>query len=412
MTTPQTIQRIYLSLLLGNTLAASMIWGINTIFLLNAGLSNFEAFLANAFFTLGQVLFEIPTGVIADTMGRRTSYLFGTVTLLITTLFYWLMWQTHASFWAWALVSMLLGLGFTFFSGAVEAWLVDALQETKFTGNLDAVFSKGQIVTGVAMLIGSVTGGYLAQLTNLGVPYLLRSVILAFTCMGAWFLMKDIGFTPDKSMKPIQQVRKVLRMSVHYGLQNKKIQWIMFSAPFISGISFYIFYALQPYLLNLYGDKTAYGIAGLTAAIVAGSQIVGGLSAGYVRKLFSKRTSLILFGGILSTLLLALMGLLTNFYLIIFLVVLWGLLSSAVTPTRQTYLNHHIPSDQRATVLSFDSLLGSSGGIVFQPILGKSADLWGYPSSYLLSAVFQLIAIPLLIKARAEDHEKTKTHSG
>ena len=50
------IQRIYLTLTLGNTLAASFIWGVNTLFLLDAGLSNFEAFAANAFFTVGMVL--------------------------------------------------------------------------------------------------------------------------------------------------------------------------------------------------------------------------------------------------------------------------------------------------------------------------------------------------------------------
>ena len=54
--TPRSIQRTYLVLLLGNTLAASFIWGINTIFLLDAGLSNLEAFAANAFFTAGMVL--------------------------------------------------------------------------------------------------------------------------------------------------------------------------------------------------------------------------------------------------------------------------------------------------------------------------------------------------------------------
>ena len=61
--TPVTIKRTYYVLLLGNTLAASLIWGINTIFLLDAGLSNFEAFAANAFFTAGMVLFEVPTGI-------------------------------------------------------------------------------------------------------------------------------------------------------------------------------------------------------------------------------------------------------------------------------------------------------------------------------------------------------------
>ena len=54
----------YLGLLFGNTLAASLIWGVNTLFLLDAGLSNYEAFAANAFFTLGMVVFEVPTGVV------------------------------------------------------------------------------------------------------------------------------------------------------------------------------------------------------------------------------------------------------------------------------------------------------------------------------------------------------------
>ena len=88
MPSPGQIQRTYLVLLLGNTLAASLIWGINTIFLLDAGLSNLEAFAANAFFTAGMVLFEVPTGIVADTVGRRASYLLGTLTLAVSTLLY------------------------------------------------------------------------------------------------------------------------------------------------------------------------------------------------------------------------------------------------------------------------------------------------------------------------------------
>src|SRR5919201_3354739 len=137
-----------------NTLATSFIWGINTIFLLDAGLSNLEAFAANAFFTAGMVIFEVPTGIVADTVGRRASYLTGTLTLAASTLLYVLLWQLKAPFWSWAVVSILIGLGFTFFSGAVDAWLVDALDATGFDGNLESVFGRGQMVTGAAMLAG------------------------------------------------------------------------------------------------------------------------------------------------------------------------------------------------------------------------------------------------------------------
>ena len=72
------VQRTYLTLTLLTTLSASFIWGVNTLFLLDAGLNNTQAFLANAAFTLGEVVFEIPTGVVADTRGRRFSFLLGT----------------------------------------------------------------------------------------------------------------------------------------------------------------------------------------------------------------------------------------------------------------------------------------------------------------------------------------------
>src|ERR1700741_1140255 len=102
MSTAQTVERTYLLLTLLTTLAASFIWGINTLFLLDAGLSNTEAFAANAFFTVGQVLFEVPTGVVADTRGRRFSFLLGAATLLASTALYLVMWQIHAPFFGWA----------------------------------------------------------------------------------------------------------------------------------------------------------------------------------------------------------------------------------------------------------------------------------------------------------------------
>src|SRR3989337_3040506 len=128
----QTVQNIYLALTLFNTLATLLIWGVNPLFLLSAGLSNAQAFLANGFFMVGHVLFEVPTGIVADIKGRRLSYMLGTLTLAAATLLYVGAWQIHAPFWIWAISSILLGVGYTFFTGATEAWLVDAL---KFTGH-------------------------------------------------------------------------------------------------------------------------------------------------------------------------------------------------------------------------------------------------------------------------------------
>jgi MFS family permease len=394
------VQRTYLTLLFFNTLAASLIWGINTLFLLDAGLSNLQAFSANAFFTGGLVLFEVPTGVVADLRGRRTSYLLGTVTLAVSTLLYLYMWRVTAPFWAWALSSVLLGLGFTFFSGAVEAWLVDALKDGGYDGSMEPVFARGEIVEGVAMLSGSVAGGFVAQATNLGVPYVARAGVLALTFVLAFAWMKDLGFAPDRGKSLVREVRNVLRDSLTHGLGNPRVRWVMWTAPFTMGVSVYAFYAMQPFLLELYGDPGAYGIAGLAAAIVAGAQIVGGLVAPHLGRLFRRRTSVLLATTVVSTAVLALIGMAASFWPVIVLLVLWGLMFAASMPVRQAYVNALIPSAQRATVLSFDSLLGSSGGVVAQPLLGRAADVWAYPVSYGLSAGFQALAIPFAWLAR------------
>ena len=278
-------------LLLGNTLAASFIWGINTIFLLDAGLSHLEAFAANAFFTAGMVLFEVPTGVVADTVGRRASYLLGTVTLSASTLLYVLLWQLGAPFWAWAVVSVLIGMGYTFFSGALQAWVVDALAATGFTGDMESVFGRGQIVTGAAMLIGSVAGGLIAQQTSLGVPFVLRGVVLAVMFAVAFKLMRDIGFTPAATGRPLAAMRQVASASIDHGWRVPAVKWLMVESLVTGGVAVYGFYALQPYLLELYGDPHAYLIAGLSAAIVAGAQMLGGVLAARIRGLFRHRAS-------------------------------------------------------------------------------------------------------------------------
>lgn len=404
MPTARRVQGTYYVLVLGNTLAASFIWGINTLFLLDAGLTNLEAFSANAFYTIGVLLFEIPTGAVADTMGRRWSYILGSLTLAVTTGLYWLMWVWQAPFWGWALASLLLGLGFTFFTGAIDAWLVDALGAVGYTGSLERVFGRSVAVGGGAMLVGSVIGGVVAQVTDLGVPFLLRAGVLVVMVVVAALLMRDIGFTPDRGAGPVRAVRTVLRASITHGLGNPPVRWLMLASPFTAGVGFYAFYALQPYLLELWGDPEAYSVAGLAAALLSGSAMLGGFLAPVVRRRFRKRTSTILLATVTGVAVLLGLGLVQSFWVAVVLVAVWGVMSSIDDPVHRAYLNDMIPSKQRATVLSFDSLLGSSGSAIAQPVLGRSADIGGYGVSLVLSGAISALAIPFVLLSRAQRH--------
>ena len=206
--------------------------------------------------------------------------------------------------------------------------------------------------------------------------------------------------TPERSAHPVQATRAVLRASLEGGLKNPPVRFMMLAAPFTEGVGFYVFYALQPYLLQLFGDPKAYAIAGLAAAIVAGADIVGGWLAPLVRKLVGRRTTVLIGSTIASSVVLVVLLPTHSFWLALVLLSLWAVVASAGTPVRQAYLNDMIASKQRATVLSFASLMGSSGGVVVQPVLGRTADLYGYPASLALGGAVQLLAAPFIVLSR------------
>jgi MFS family permease len=253
------------------------------------------------------------------------------------------------------------------------------------------------------MLTGSVAGGFIAQQTSLGVPFVLRGLILVVMFVVAFRLMHDIGFNPEKGGRPLAEMRKIASATIEYGWRVPAVKWLMVEALFTGGVGIYGFYALQPYLLELYGDPQAYQIAGLVAAIVAGAQILGGVAAPWIRRLFHRRTSALIATAALSVVTLGLIGIVENFWAVIGLIVVWGLLFAASMPIRQTYLNGLIPSRQRATILSFDSLMDSTGGVWVQPVLGRAADVWGYAPSYVMGAAISALALPFLALSRRQN---------
>ncbi|HXH83998.1 MAG TPA: MFS transporter, partial [Candidatus Tectomicrobia bacterium] len=234
------------------TLSAAAIWGVNTLFLLDAGLTFLEVFVANAAFSAGMVLFEIPTGVVADTLGRRVSFLLSVSVLAASTLLYVGLAELGAGVVAFAAASVAMGLGFTFYSGATEAWLVDALHATGFEGVLDRVFARAQQVTGAAMLAGTVGGGLLGQV-DLSVPYLARSALLVAVFAVAYAVMQEIGFEPRRV--PLRalpgEVARNARAGVAFGWSQRPIRLVMLAGMVQTAFFAWGFYASQPYLLDL-----------------------------------------------------------------------------------------------------------------------------------------------------------------
>jgi predicted MFS family arabinose efflux permease len=194
-----------------------------------------------------------------------------------------------------------------------------------------------------------------------------------------------------------------LKESIDTGFGNPNLRWLILSSFFLTGVSFYGFYAMQPYLLELYGDESAFAIAGLAAAVFAGAQILGGLSVGFFQKFFRRRTTAILSGTVLATAAICMVGVGRSFWPVAAAFVVWAFAFAITAPVRQAFLNGCIPSSQRATVLSMDALVGSAGGAVTQPVLGRVADVSGYGPSFVVSGAIHALALPFIYLARRQD---------
>ncbi len=129
--------------------------------------------------------------------------------------------------------------------------------------------------------------------------------------------------------------------------------------------------------------------------------MVGGLLATQLVQRFSHRSSVLALSIIIQAAALVVVGVTSSFWTALVALIVTSITMSAVTPIRQTLLNGLIASEQRATVLSFDGLMSSTGGVVIQPALGRAADIWSYGTAYLIGGGIYALAAPFLLALRS-----------
>ena len=380
--TPTGIVRAYLAVSALFTLSASVIWGVNTLFLLDAGLDIFQVFVANAAFTAGMVLFEIPTGVVADTAGRRFSFLLSTVTLMAGTLAYVAIAAAGGGLLAFVIASLVLGLGFSFYSGAVEAWVVDALGATGYAGQLDRVPRAAR--WSPARRCSPVPSGRCARQRQPRVALHraggaagggLRRGLACDARHRLHAARDNRPSDPRRDEEGARRERDVRR-------EEPPVRLLMIVAFFQGAFLMWAFYAWQPYFLELLG-RDAVWVAGVVSALIALSMIAGNALVEVLTGVCGRRTTLLLRivgrarrgcnrgwarrprSGPRSP------------------CSSWRSARQASGRPYKAYLHAVIPSSERATVVSFASLVGSAGGIGGQLGLGYLSRAQSVATAYV-----------------------------
>lgn len=407
------------------TLSTSLIWSVNTLFLLQAGVSLPMVFVVNATFTAAQMVFEVPTGVVADTLGRKVSFMLGIATLAVSTVVYVLSAQMGWGVPGFIVGSVLIGLGFTFQTGAVDAWMVDAY--TSVTGArmgddaLSRVFALSGGVSGAVLVVGPLAGGLLGQV-SLYLPYYVRAVALVATFVVVAVMMREVGF--ERRALTVgsfaSETRAIADAGIRYGWRSRVVRPLLWVS-LVQGLFFaYGFYALSPYLLQLVGKDLVW-LTGVVFSAFSLASILGNLSIrwGIMRRRDGSARSApatLAVVAVVVALLIAGIGVaglgsrggvsLVGFIAVAALWTLVGYFFGLSGPVASGYINQHIPSEQRATVLSVSALFGDAGAVVGQPALGYAAQATSIAATWIVGGVVMLAAAPLYrASARAARRE-------
>jgi MFS family permease len=411
--TPRNVVFAYLSTSGLFTLATSLIWAINTIFLIQrGGLTLFQVMLVNTAYVVAQMICEVPTGVIADTIGRKASYLLSIGTITLSTVLYVLTPLVGWGMAGFVAASALIGLGFTFQTGAVDAWMVDALDEAGWTGPKERVFAWGQMTSGSAMIAGSLLGGFLGQV-NLVIPYVVRAAVLVAAFVLVVFLVRDSGFQPRalRFSSFGAETRTILSAGVRYGWGSRVVLPLMFVS-LVTGIAgMFVFYSWQPYVLELLARPSAVWLLGVVQAASSVGMIGGSALVRVVMREGGDRRDparVLAAGSAVAALAVAAIGLVGLARLrpgvlpaamAVALWIAWSIVFGLLGPVRSGFLNEHIPSAERATVLSLDSLFADAGGAVGQPVLGWIATRFSIGLAWVFGSAFLAAAAPLYAMA-------------
>jgi len=381
----------YLLVSLIATLLIALHAAVYVTYLLESGLSLLEVSIVNLFFMVSVFLLEVPTGVIADLCGRKFSFVLSSVINGIGFLVY----SSVNSFSGFIAAEMIIALGMTLTSGALRAWLVDSLHFVSWDGQLIKVFHLEGRVINLAKLAGGLIGAYLG-VKDLSVPFAVAGIGYWLLAIISYGIMQEDYFQKKgrKGRQVVQDIRQIAQDSIVYGFQNNMIfliiaVTILFTLGFQSLNMFW-----QPkYGPSLLGTEQ-FGLiwAGIVVFTAIGNELV---------RYFWTHCSVVKTAYVIIGLSLGVTMVLAGAIPIFTLSLIWFYAHEIVRGVYQPYTNavlqENIPSDKRATIESFVSMMRTGAAALGLVLGGWVAESLGIEIAWILSGTVIIVFLPLVM---------------
>lgn len=377
--------------------------GIWMLYLAFRGLSLLEIGIMESIYHITSFTMEIPTGMIADLYGRKTSRFLGRLCHVIGTLAMLL----GANVWIFGLSFALSAIGNNLESGAGEALVYDSLKEIGEEKKYMKIKGREEIFFQIASAVALLLGGYLGTI-NYSYVYILASVFGAITCLQTLtFVEPTIGKVVRNGSSLFSLFISQFTASIRVIKGDLRIVFIILAVEVSSTFLTTLFYYTQNYMKANGRNELQIGL------ILAIGGFVAAITALYTHRI----EKVIGFRGLFTLLPIGLAlcfwGVTFKGFTEIALILMLGV-DSILAVVASDYINRLIPSEQRATILSFQSMAFSLFMIMLFPLIGRLGDIYGLLHAFRIIATVAsiiLLAIVIFINCNPKVHVNESDHS-
>lgn len=390
-----SIKTIYYLVTSSRSFIIQMVFTLNAIYYVsNAGLNPLELVLIGTILEVSVLLFEMPTGLVADFFGRKRSLIIGMIILG----FAHLLEGSFPVFWAIAAGSALWGLGWTFISGAEQAWIADELEGKE----LDQVFLKGAQFSSFGRFSGILVSVLLATVFSVQATILIAGGLLILLAIIAFVIMPETKFVSSSSegVSGLVQMKAAIKGGVSHIKGNTVLVSIAFitllwglasegfdrlwGAQFIEGFNL-------PEEQSIYWFGAFYAVAFLLNIVVL-KVVEHRVKKQYATVLFVTNTVLTI-----SMLIFAFTG-----HFIVAVLLYWAIaaMRNVNYPLMSVMTNERLESKGRATALSMFGQLDALGQVAGGPLVGLIALYTSISGGIATSAILILPTLFFLWRMR------------
>ena len=355
---------------------------IFVLYLKTKGITITQVMLLQAVYCIMVFTLEIPTGAIADQVGRKKTIAIGSAFGAAGILYY----AFAENFAGFILAEIILALGAVMISGADTSIIYDTLKILKKESHFKKIQGRANAIGFAAAALASVAGGWLYTI-DARLPMIAASLPFAI----AVFVALSMREPAPSGTATLAETISLIKTGIRFTATHKQVRWLVLYTATYSAFSFAMFWLYQPFLIRAGISVIYFGpIFAAINLLVA----LGAFSSHRIENIIGEKASLIMIPAltIIALILLSTGHLPLGFMAIILGQFAWGYSD----PVISDYINRHIASRSRATILSINSLSISMAGAIVLPFIGYLVDAYTLTHAFFLSA-FLLFAINILL---------------